>query len=214
MYLRTYEALFKSMVDEPVRLLELGIDKGGSLRMWSEYFPHGLIVGLDRKPVAVEDQSGRIRTFQGLQQDTALLDRIAEEVAPEGFDAIIDDASHIGEYTRTSFWHLFLNHLKPGGVYVIEDYGTGYWPSYPDGREYERPPSDPGETTLQTRFPSHDYGLVGFVKQLVDECALGRTFLDDTHPDYGKLKIEKLTVMPLGTQVIIHKKESFEEYDE
>jgi hypothetical protein len=50
---------------------------------------------------------------------------IADNVAPEGFDIIIDDASHIGELTKTAFWHLFDNHLKPNGLYAIEDWGTG-----------------------------------------------------------------------------------------
>src|SRR5438309_8699047 len=52
------------------------------------------------------------------------------ETAPEGFDVIIDDCSHIGELTRISFWHLFEHHLKPGGLYVIEDWSTGYWDSW------------------------------------------------------------------------------------
>jgi len=35
--------------------------------------------------------------------------------------------------TRRSFWHFFQHHLKPGGLYVIEDWGTGYWSDWPDG---------------------------------------------------------------------------------
>jgi hypothetical protein len=34
------------------------------------------------------------------------LDRIAGERAPDCFDIIIDDASHIAEFTKISFWHL------------------------------------------------------------------------------------------------------------
>ena len=79
---------------------------------------------------------------------------VSDRVAPEGFDVVIDDASHISEMARTSFWHLFEHHLKPGGLYCIEDWGTGYWCDWPDGRSYD---------------PPHNYGMVGFVKELVDE---------------------------------------------
>jgi len=127
------------------------------------------------------------------------------------FDIIIDDCAHIGELAKTSFWHLFLNHLKPGGHYAVEDWGTGYWGNHhvhPDG-EFFTPRKDNGAMhwlankvlknapiewpklgllgrllrryQYTRRFPSHDYGMVGFVKQLVDEC--GRAEI--TNPQYA-----------------------------
>jgi capsule polysaccharide export protein KpsC/LpsZ len=151
-----------------------------------------------------------------MQQDTDLLDRLAGETAPEGFDVIIDDCSHIGELTRISFWHLFDNHLKSGGLYVIEDWSTGYWQSFFDGMQYSqanvprfnrrifrmrsglarlqanktlnRVPLFGTALRLmkrsinQRQFRSHNFGLVGFIKELVDECGMG----DITREDYGK----------------------------
>jgi SAM-dependent methyltransferase len=135
-YLRNYEEYFRPLLDRDVRLLELGVLKGGSLLLWRDYFERGVIAGLDLNPAQIEDPTGRIRLYQGGQQETELLDRIARECAPEGFDVIIDDCSHVGELARVSFWHLFENHLKPGGLYVIEDWGTGYWDFWPDGVSY------------------------------------------------------------------------------
>ncbi|GAG88687.1 unnamed protein product, partial [marine sediment metagenome] len=132
-----YEEYFEPLVDQEIKLLELGVGKGGSLLLWRDYFEKGIIVGLDMNRVHIEDPTGRIHVYQGQQQDIALLDRIAQEMAPEGFDVIIDDCSHIGELTRTSFWHLFDNHLKPGGLYSIEDWCTGYWDVSIDGRQYK-----------------------------------------------------------------------------
>ena len=63
------------------------------------------------------------------------MSRVANETAPDGFDIIIDDASHIGEFTKRSFWYLFDHHLKPGGLYVIEDWLTGYVDNWPDGKK-------------------------------------------------------------------------------
>ena len=128
-YLRNYEHYFGGLRDREVRLLELGIKEGGSLLLWRDYFERGLIVGSDINPVKLGDPTGRVRAYEGEQQDTEPLDRIARENAPDGFDIIIDDCAHIGVLARASFRHLFDNHLKSGGVYVIEDWGTGYWDS-------------------------------------------------------------------------------------
>src|SRR5919202_2946143 len=80
-YLRNYEEYFRGLLDKDVRLLELGVLKGGSLLLWRDYFERGTVVGLDLNPVRVEDPTGRIRVYAGGQDDTALLDRIARECA-------------------------------------------------------------------------------------------------------------------------------------
>jgi SAM-dependent methyltransferase len=225
-YLRNYEDYFQPLADREVKLLELGIYKGGSLLLWRDYFTKGIIVGLDLNPVAVADESGRIRLYQGQQQDTDLLDRMAQENAPEGFDIIIDDCSHIGELTRISFWHLFDNHLRPGGIYVIEDWSTGYWDSFFDGVSFSYQPKlkfsptlfrirsslahlqrsvpalniilQPVKRILNGRqFHSHDYGLVGFTKELVDECGRADiTRADLGRPPYRPSKFKEMRIVP------------------
>lgn len=202
LYLKNYGLYFNHLKYTPINLLELGIFTGGSLKVWRDYFEYGKIVGVDIFKVNVPDSSGRIRTYQGLQQDKALLAKIAAENAPEGFDIIIDDASHIGELTKKSFWYLFNHHLKPGGIYVIEDWRTGYYKKFIDGRKFKQVgQGNSPRTILQSAldrylnniqdkplltkivykirklttkktFSSHNYGMVGFVKQLVDELGM------------------------------------------
>jgi SAM-dependent methyltransferase len=214
-YLRNYEHYFAPLRDTEVRLLELGIKQGGSLLLWRDYFERGIVVGLDINPASLDDPTGRIRTYQGAQQDTELLDRIARENAPAGFDIIIDDCAHIGVLARASFWHLFDRHLKSGGVYVIEDWGTGYWDAWVDGVSYHaRPPqlspmryrltralarlrhnpvvsriplaartlSKAKAWSMKSQYHSHNYGMVGFIKELVDELGAA----DITHTRMGK----------------------------
>ena len=58
-------------------------------------------------------------------------------------------------------------------MYAIEDWGTGYLDDFPDGRKFDPKPS------ILDPFPCHSHGMVGFVKELVDEqwagsIALGR----------------------------------------
>lgn len=168
-YYRVYEQKFSQIKDQPVRLLELGVAKGGSLEVWRDYFPQGTIVGLDQSPPPMRDPSGRIHQYQGLQQDIALLDEIGKNHAPEGFDIIIDDASHIAEYSRISFWHLLAHHLKPRGLYIIEDWGTGYWNYWPDGAAYNG--------------TNHTAGMVGFIKEIVDEVG-SVDHISDNNPSF------------------------------
>ena len=98
------------------------------------------LASIERLPQRLETGE-RIQVFQGDQADTAFLSKVASRTAPDGFDIIIDDASHIGELTKATFWHLFDRHLKPGGLYAIEDWGTGYLDDFPDGKRFEPKPS-------------------------------------------------------------------------
>lgn len=202
-YLDRYDPILEPWVEKKIVLLELGVFKGSSLLLWHDYFPLGTIVGIDRKlpndfslpPAGTE----RIHMYEGSQADPKFLSRVANEVAADGFDIIIDDCSHIGELTKISFWHLFDNHLKPGGLYVIEDWGTGYQDHWADGKSlnldsYLQSPSKfkkfwlKAARKLRLKIPMrcHSYGMVGFVKQLVD--AQGGSD--------GGLKFEKITIFP------------------
>ena len=122
-FLEHYDSIFEPWVEKKISLLELGIYKGGSLLLWRDYFPLGTIVGIDIKPPVGFEPPERIHVFEGSQADPKFLSVVADEIAPEGFDIIIDDASHIGGLTKIAFWHLFDNHLKTNGLYVIEDWG-------------------------------------------------------------------------------------------
>jgi hypothetical protein len=123
-YLEVYDERFGPLRDQPITLLELGVAKGKSMEMWRDCFPKATIVGLDLLP-EWESTEERVRIYRGRQDDLALLDRIAVECAPQGFDIIVDDAAHIGQLAKASFWHLFMHHLKRGAFYAREDWGTG-----------------------------------------------------------------------------------------
>jgi len=177
-YLEQYDCILQPLVDREVKLLELGVHRGGSLLLWRDYFPKGTIVGIDLQLAHDLAAEERIQIFQGSQGDPRFLTEVANKTAPEGFDVVIDDASHLARLTRTSFWHLFDNHLKPAGLYVIEDWGTGYWEDWPDGKTYRARSGllSAGLGVLariklidQIGTHSHSYGMVGFVKELVDE---------------------------------------------
>ena len=113
-YAGTYESLFQSLRDKPVRILEIGVCSGGSLKVWEEYFTHpdAEIVGFDLSREHIQYTFGERTKF--LIQD-------ATREPPEGlFDIIIDDGSHVLS-DQLGALQLLASHLKPNGLYIIED---------------------------------------------------------------------------------------------
>ncbi len=124
-YYPFYERHFGPLRDESIRLLEIGVQYGGSLSMWSQYFPRAGITGADIDPACKMHARGRIEVKIGDQADPEFLSQFT------GYDIIIDDGGHTMRQQRVSFENLFPL-LNPGGIYVIEDLHTSYWPEFFD----------------------------------------------------------------------------------
>jgi SAM-dependent methyltransferase len=166
-YFDEYQRIFGDRRNANLRILELGVASGGSLRVWRDYLPNATIVGVDvsEPPPRILGQD-RIHFVRGSQDDAIVLDR-AVAVAGGAFDLIVDDASHIGYLTKRAFCHLFPQWLKPGGYYAIENFGTGMLARYPDGEAYVEPAFDDARPDTML-FKSHQSGTVGLVKQIID----------------------------------------------
>jgi len=164
-YYDCYEKHLDVNPNEVAAVLELGVHRGGSLLMWMELFPRAKILGVDHGAIAVDDTLPRIRVLQADQTDTASIGRFLQANGIAQLDIVIDDCSHLGVATKQSFWYLFENVLRPGGLYIIEDWGTGYLPEWTDGTE--RVPPDVSSEGAGI-FQSHQHGIPGFIKQLVD----------------------------------------------
>lgn len=165
-YLTLYDSLFAGLREAPVSLLELGVHGGHSLHLWHRFFPQAEITGLDMRPCPADMPDSRVAYVQGRQEEPRA---IAEAARRGPFDIIIDDASHVGRLTKATWRLLFRDHLKAGGLYVLEDIAAST--TLPDWPDYApmTPMPDAGD-----RFPSYDIGMIGFVKQLVDQAATGR----------------------------------------
>ena len=168
-YYDRYEPYFAKLSDQPVKVLELGVHMGDSLKVLSSYFRHGTIVGADIKDPGIDFSKYPNAVFvTGDQREGDQLRTISSTYAPEGWDIIIDDASHYGTWSLLSYEALF-PYLKPGGLFVVEDWATAYWDDWPDGSRYQRITPIVPKDHIPKRIPSHDFGMVGFVKYLVDE---------------------------------------------
>lgn len=132
-YTPHYMTHFRKFKYKRINLLEIGVGGdedpyrgGNSLRMWKRYFPFGRIYSIDIYDKSALEES-RVKIFQGNQVDREFLEKVVAEIGD--IDIIIDDGSHMNEHVIESFKILFPK-LKDGGIYVVEDTQTSYWPEY------------------------------------------------------------------------------------
>jgi Methyltransferase domain len=131
-YFPIYTRHFSPYRGRPVRILEIGVYRGGSLDMWQWFFGSQVtLVGIDIDPDAKAASDPRHVVEIGDQMDPDFLRRVAEEHGP--FDIIIDDGGHGMEQQIVTAETLFPL-LKDGGVFLVEDSHTSYWDSYQGGR--------------------------------------------------------------------------------
>jgi hypothetical protein len=122
-YTAHYAFHFAPLRHRRLKILEIGVATGASLRTWRAYFPNSMIYGIDILDKRYHD-SHRIKTFQGSQADPGFLRAVINEIGAP--DIIIDDGSHINQHVILSFNTLFPL-LAPTGIYAIEDMQTSYW---------------------------------------------------------------------------------------
>lgn len=126
-YTATYARFFAHLRDTPIRLLEIGIDRGASIPVWEEFFTAGTFAAIDIREKCRKYATDRTTVHIGSQTDPEFLGSVSSESGP--FDVIIDDGGHTMEQHQvslTTLWPL----LNPGGVYVIEDLHTAYLPEF------------------------------------------------------------------------------------
>lgn len=130
-YLPIYDRVMAPYRDKAPAMLEIGVSLGGSLQMWRDYFgPKATIFGVDINP----DCAGRVdppnQVRIGSQDDPAFLAGVVREMGAP--DIILDDGSHVAAHQLASFKALW-PHLGVGGLYMIEDCHTAYWPWFEGG---------------------------------------------------------------------------------
>lgn len=136
LYLSEYNRLFSAYRNLPIRILEIGIQNGGSLEIWSKFFPHAeKIVGCDINPACVNllYEDPRIAVVVGDANNAENKYKVLDHSS--NFDLIIDDGSHESHDIVRSFAHYF-PHLNDGGLFVAEDLHCSYWQQFQGGLFY------------------------------------------------------------------------------
>ncbi|MCL2603255.1 MAG: class I SAM-dependent methyltransferase [Defluviitaleaceae bacterium] len=130
-YFPIYERHLKKFRNQSIIFWEIGVFEGGSLQMWQRFLgPYAKIIGIDINPICKKHEDWQISVRIGDQADTKFLQEVIDEFGYP--DVVIDDGSHHMEQTYASFDFLY-DKLRNNGVYLVEDMGTSYMPSFGGG---------------------------------------------------------------------------------
>ena len=133
LYLSEYERLLSGYRDLPVRLLEIGVQNGGSLEIWSCFFPAAQqIIGCDIDPNCAKLRYTDPRI--SVVVSDANTDAAEVEIAARcpRFELIIDDGSHVSGDIVRSFARYF-QRLSDGGLFIAEDLHCSYQQAFEGG---------------------------------------------------------------------------------
>ena len=130
-YFPIYERHLAEYRNKTITVLEIGVSKGGSLQMWSNFFgPLATIVGIDIDPQCKGHEGDGIHVRIRNQSDANFLDQIVKEFGIP--DIVIDDGSHKMDDIISSFQYLYPK-LPKNGTYIVEDLHTAYWEEFGGG---------------------------------------------------------------------------------
>ena len=134
-YLEIYEALFQQKKFTAKEVLEIGIgpvphNNGGSIRMWSMYFPYANIHACDVIPIdhvlgsLVNHPRVHLHTSNNAYNPNFVMNTFTSKNIT--FDILLDDGPHtLG--SMITFITLYLPLLKKDGILVIEDVQDIHW---------------------------------------------------------------------------------------
>lgn len=124
-YIPVYERYFARFRDRPITMLEIGVQYGGGLWMWSEYFhPETHIHGVDINPGCTVPQEPNVTVTIGDQSDPKFWDELLPKLGT--LDIVIDDGGHTMRQQLRSFNSIY-HTMAPDGVYLVEDTHTSRW---------------------------------------------------------------------------------------
>ena len=133
MYFDVYHKNFKNFIGKNMTFLEIGVQSGGTIKMWRSYFGSlSTYYGVDISSYAnlLFNCPPHVNIIQGDQQSRDFWK--AFKAKSPLFDIILDDGGHMMQQQIITFQELW-DHLKPGGIYLVEDTATSYDARYGGG---------------------------------------------------------------------------------
>lgn len=133
LYLDVYDRVLAPWRERPIDFIEVGVQNGGSLEIWARYFAAARTLtgcDIDARCGALAFDDPRVAVVVA-PVNTAAAARALLERAP-AFDVFIDDGSHVSADIVLAFCNYF-RHVRPGGVYLIEDLHCAYFSGWGGG---------------------------------------------------------------------------------
>ena len=114
----SYQEIFSNYEkNSEINLMEIGVQRGGSLKAWRDFFPKANIYGVDIIDVILPEY--RMDDITYIFNDIKDAS-VTEQLKDVKFDIIIDDGSHFLPDV-IAVCNTYLPQLNKGGVLIVED---------------------------------------------------------------------------------------------
>ena len=164
-YPRQYNDYFHRFKFKNIKLLEIGVFRGGSLKSWREFLPNAThIVGVDILDWCKDYQniSNGMYVEIGNVTNKEFIEYIYNKYG--SFDVIIDDGSHKNDHVIKAFESLFPL-MNDNGLYIVEDTNV-----YTSDEHINK--SYPNHIDYFTQFlPYLNQGRNNILEGIKDSCA-------------------------------------------
>ena len=129
-YLPLYQELLISKKETAKNVLEVGIDRGGSIKMWSDYFTNANVYALDIQPLE--------NFWDGIKNNERIILHTSTDAYNNDFfithflnknikcDFMLDDGPHTLESMK-QFIKLYTQIMTEDGILMIEDVQSIDW---------------------------------------------------------------------------------------
>lgn len=129
-YLGLYQELLVDKKETAKRVLEVGIDRGGSIKLWRDFFTNATVYGIDIIPIDnIWDELKKLNNIIVYVSTDAYDEMFFKSTfLDEGikFDFMLDDGPHTIE-SMIQFIRLYSHLLTEDGILIIEDVQEIFW---------------------------------------------------------------------------------------
>ena len=125
-YLPLYQKLLENKKESAKNVLEIGISKGGSIKLWSDFFTNAKVYGLDimsKDRVWDKIKSEKIILYT---ETDAYNKSFFDKFPKVKFDFMLDDGPHTLESMK-QFIRLYSQLMTDDGILIIEDVQNWEW---------------------------------------------------------------------------------------
>ena len=129
-YLPLYEKLLTSKKETAKRVLEVGIWRGGSIKLWKDFFTNAVVYGVDI--IDINTVWSEIKNNRGIVLHTSTNAYDSDFVTTNflnqniKFDFLLDDGPHTLESMK-QFIRLYSQLMADDGILIIEDVQAWEW---------------------------------------------------------------------------------------
>lgn len=159
-----YDKLFTPLKEEPIKLLELGVEYGYSMKLWLLWFTKATFVGIDPYQPETMEYFNSLPNCKGINADGYIKETV-DMFEDNTFDFIIEDGPHSieSQLFAAKYW---TKKLKSGGKMIMEDLQNPD-SDIPEIVEYVKDIKDIQITKYDFRYKTgqHDDVILEFTKK-------------------------------------------------